>query len=154
MKRTREPFQSAANAMLLSIHPGYVRQILVGAKRVEFRRRWPDQLTGVAAIYSTSPQKAIVALVEIDEVVRRRKTELWGLAKSLGGGVTRSALFDYMHGLDFGVALKLGRRATFDMPLDPKRVFGASFRPPQSFRYLRAAEISVLSAVLGRQTWA
>ena len=153
MKRSNELLHLAVDPILVSVHPAFVQEILEGNKRVEFRRRWPRQLSGVVLIYSTAPAKSLAALVEIVEVARQSKTQLWELAKELGGGVTRQVLFDYMDGMSEGVALKLGRRMSFDKGLPPSKVFGASFRPPQSFRYLKRSEIVKLSGVLGDRAW-
>ena len=153
MKRSNELLNLAVEPVLISVHPAFVEDILEGSKRVEFRRRWPRQVSGVAVIYATAPAKTIAALVEVVEVARQSKTKLWALAKELGGGVTRQVLFDYMDGVEEGVALKLGRRVSFGGGLPPAVVFGGSFRPPQSFRYLKVREIAKLSSLLGDRAW-
>jgi len=153
MKRSNELLNLAVDPVLISVHPAFVEEILAGHKRVEFRRRWPKQASGVAVIYATAPAKTIAALVEVVEVARENKTQLWALVKELGGGVTRQVLFDYMDGMGEGVALKLGRRVSFGKGLPPSAVFGASFRPPQSFRYLKVSEIAKLSSLLGDRAW-
>jgi predicted transcriptional regulator len=144
MKRSNELLHLAVDPVLVSVHPEFVEEILTGRKRVEFRRRWPKQASGVALIYATAPAKSLAALVEVVEVARQSKTQLWELAKELGGGVTRQVLFDYLDGMSKGVALKLGRRISFGKGMPPSDVFGASFCPPQSFRYLKPSEIANL----------
>lgn len=101
-------------------------------------------------IYATSPVKSIVAVVQIDEVVRAGNSKLWELSKAYGGAVTRATLRDYMSGLELGVALLLGQCFSPDYTLSPKDVFGDSFVAPQSFRYLRAEEIDALVECIGR----
>ena len=153
MTHSSEQLQSVANPVLISIHPAYATEIAAGRKRVEFRRRWPALQTALAVVYATSPVKAIVAVIEIEEVVRSSKTQLWELSKALGGGVTRQVLFDYMDGLSSGVALKLGRRLTFESDMKLGDVFGSSIRPPQSFRYLLPKERSALSKLMRDRRW-
>lgn len=120
---------------------------------MEFRRRWPSNQTDLAVVYATSPMKAIVAVVEIAEVVRLSKTQLWEMSKQLGGGVARSVLFDYMDGVRTGVALRLGRRISFEPALMPEAFSGAAVRPPQSFRYLTPKEAATLSSLVGDRRW-
>lgn len=142
--------QSAANPVLISIHPTFATEIAEGRKRVEFRRRWPRIETDVAVIYATSPVKSIVAVVEIDEVVRTGNAKLWELSKAYGGSLTRATLRDYMSGLEQGVALLLGQRFCPNHMFSPKDVFGDSFVSPQSFRYLRRHEIDAVVDCFGR----
>lgn len=153
MTRSNEPLQSVGSPVLISVHPAHATDIAAGTKRVEFRRRWPSNQTDLAVVYATSPMKAIVAVVEIAEVSRVSKTQLWELSKQLGGGVTRSVLFDYMHGLRTGVALKLGRRIGFEPALMPETLAGSAVRPPQSFRYLTPKEAATLSRLMGDRRW-
>lgn len=151
MPRLNKLLSSAANPVLISIHPSFATAIAVGQKRVEFRRRWPRIETDVAVIYATSPVKSIVAVVQIDEVVRAGNAKLWELSKAYGGSVTRATLRDYMSGLEQGVALLLGQRFCPNHTLSPKDVFGDSFVAPQSFRYLRAEEIDAVVECFGSE---
>lgn len=153
MTRSSELLKSAANPVLLSVHPKFAIAIATGSKRVEFRRRWPSVPTDLAVVYATSPTQSIVAIIEIEEVVRESKSRLWELARTNGGGVTRQALHDYLHGLSSGVALRLGRRLAFHKHVSPEDVFARPFTAPQSFRYLRPAEICAISQILGDQSW-
>lgn len=135
--------------MLISVHPSFATEIVEGKKSVEFRRRWPRTQTDVAVIYATSPVKAIVAIVQIDEVVRAGNSQLWELSKAYGGSITRTTLREYMSGLELGVALLLGQRFSPNHKLNPKDVFGDFFVAPQSFRYLRAGEVDALVQRIG-----
>ena len=149
MPRLNKLLSSAANPVIISIHPSFATEIAAGQKRVEFRRRWPRIETDVAVIYATSPVKSIVAVVQIDEVVRAGNAKLWELSKAYGGSLTRATLRDYMSGLEQGVALLLGQRFCPINILSPKDVFGDSFVPPQSFRYLRAHEVDAVVDYVG-----
>lgn len=151
MTRFSQLLQSAVNPVLISVHPFYAAEIAAGRKRVEFRRRWANKPTGVLVVYATAPIKAIVAVVEVADVKRSSNTQIWELCKSLGGAITRERLRDYMHGLDIGVALVLGRVFLPKVAVSPKAVFGDNFLPPQSYRYLRPEEIYSLIEFLGGQ---
>lgn len=151
MTRFSQLLQSAANPVLISVHPFYAAEITAGRKRVEFRRRWSNRPTDVLVVYATSPIKSIVAVVEVAEVRRTSCSRLWEICKSLGGAITRARLREYMHDLDQGVALILGRLFVPNKEIGPEEVFGNNFVPPQSYRYLRAEEVDSLIEVLGSQ---
>lgn len=151
MTRFRQLLQSAANPVLISVHPLYAAEIAAGRKKVEFRRRWSNKPTNLLVVYATAPIKAIVAVAEISEVRRAGSVQLWEICKSYGGSITRARLREYMHDLDHGVALLLGRLAVPKIGISPQEAFGGDFVPPQSYRYLRADEVDSLIKLFGRQ---
>lgn len=151
MTRFRQLLQSAANPVLISVHPFYAAEIAAGRKRVEFRRKWPNRPTDLLVVYATAPIKSIVAVAEISEVRRASNTQLWEICKSFGGALTRARLREYMCDLDQGVALLLGSISVPKMKISPNEAFGEKFVPPQSYRYLRGEEINSLIQLYGRQ---
>lgn len=142
-----------ANAALISIHPNYVEKILSGEKRLEFRRGWANIPVGLLVIYATFPVQRIVAIAQLGQVVRGTKSKLWKLARDHGGGISRRKLFAYMEGKKYGVALELLRKLKIVEGIDPRKLFGEEFRPPQSFRYLSQDELNLLSQQLGNKKW-
>lgn len=151
MTRIKQLLQSAANPVLISVHPIFAAEIAAGRKKVEFRRRWSNMPTDVLVVYATAPIKAIVAVAEISEVRKAGHAHLWEICKSFGGAITRARLRDYMHDLDQGVAIILGRLAVPKIGISPLEAFGSDFVPPQSYRYLRAEEVDSLIELFGRQ---
>jgi predicted transcriptional regulator len=151
MTRFRQLLQSAANPVLISVHPFYAAEIAAGRKKVEFRRRWSKKPTDLLVVYATAPIKAIVAVAEISEVRRASNAELWEICKSFGGAIKRVHLWEYMHDLDLGVALLLGRVAVPDIGINPREAFGDDFVPPQSYKYLRAEEVVALTKSSGKK---
>lgn len=151
MTRSSQLLKSAVNPVLISVHPFYAAEIAVGRKKVEFRRRWSNKSTDVLVVYATAPIKAIVAVAEISEVRRAGNAQLWEICKSFGGSITRARLREYMHDLDQGVALLLGRLAVPKIGINPQEAFGSDFVSPQSYRYLRAEEVDSLIKLFGRQ---
>jgi predicted transcriptional regulator len=137
--------QLRTEAVLLSVHPQHAQKILDGRKNLEFRRVWPREAISFIVIYSTAPLMRIVGAAEITGVVRASAGVLWGLATESGGGVTRAALRSYLKGKSNGIALQLGRRFAFERGLEPQALFGAGFRAPQSFRYLTASELAMIT---------
>jgi hypothetical protein len=55
-----------------------------------------------------------------------------------------------MEGKEQGVALALGRRLKLEDGATPQKVFQASFRAPQSFRFLTEVEKTLLSEWIER----
>jgi len=115
--------------------------IVAGTKRVEFRRIWAAKPVSWIAVYSTSPIKMIVGVVEIESVVVASPTRLWELNGIRGGGLTRLELREYFAGNREGYALLLGRTFLPSSPIDPSKL-DSGFRAPQSFRYLTTFEAS------------
>jgi predicted transcriptional regulator len=122
------------------VKPRYADLILAGSKRVEFRRVWAAEPVHWIAIYSSSPIRQIVGVIEVKSVVAASPTVLWQLTGNLGGGLTRDELRGYFAGRDIGFALLLGRRLLPPQPIAPSK-FSSSFRAPQSFRYLTDTEL-------------
>lgn len=142
-----------ANVALISIHPEYTEKILSGEKRLEFRRIWAAQPVDVLVIYATAPVQRIVGLAVIEGVHQGSKTKLWELGKLHGGGISRRKLFAYLDGREDAVALVIGKCHRLTEALDPRRLFGSNFKPPQSFRYLRSEEIQQLNDISGGASW-
>lgn len=120
---------------LISLHPEHAAKILSGEKKLEFRRTWASSPVEELVIYVTAPVQRIVAIVKVKQIHRGSRSALWNLAKRLGGGLSRQALFDYFDGKAFGYAVELGEVLRFPKLLDPAQ-FIAGFHPPQSFCYI------------------
>jgi predicted transcriptional regulator len=144
----------ASNAALVSIHPTYVEKIVSGEKRFEFRRTWASAPVDLLVIYATSPVQRIVAIAEIGRVIRASKWRLWEIARERGPGISRSDLFTYLDGKPQAVALELVRNVSVQEAIDPRRVFGKQFSPPQSFRYLKREELDLLKPYVSDYAWA
>lgn len=149
MTNSKDSSLIANSAALISIHPVYASMISRGEKKVEFRRVWTARPVRQLVIYATAPVQKIVALAEIDRVFRGSKTALWHLSKHVGGGISRRKLFDYLAGKESAFGLTLQEVTALVEPLDPAVLFGADFRPPQSFRYMKAEESLRLANILG-----
>lgn len=132
--------------VLLSIRPVYADKIIGGAKTVEFRRRFPRNLSPgtTMLIYSSSPTRAIIGCADIKRVDRLSIESLWR-KHGKAGCIERSAFFDYFDGLKQGYAIVLEnvRRLRSRVPAaDLKTQFG--FVAPQSFMYLRPEHYALL----------
>lgn len=135
---------------LVSLHPEHAAKILSGEKKLEFRRTWASAPVEELVIYVTAPVQRIVAIAKVKQVHRGSRSALWSLAKNLGGGLSRQALFDYFDGKETGFAIELGEVLRFPHMLEPARYI-EGFHPPQSFCYVSAAVIEKLRRALRRK---
>lgn len=120
---------------LISVHPEYVNKILNGTKNVEFRRVWASKPISHLVLYSTSPEMKVVAILELKEVIKNRKTFLWEISKQYKGGITRSKLRQYFFGKNEGYAIVINKVIPLKQPIKLNEVI-PNARPPQSFFYL------------------
>ncbi|MGA7179835.1 MAG: AAA family ATPase [Thiobacillaceae bacterium] len=135
---------------LLSIYPRYANKIVSGVKRLEFRKSWAANDVSAFVIYATSPVQKIVGIAHIKQVHQGSATALWGLAKEIGGGVSRRVLYDYFRGKHEGFAIEIESVSPCVSPLDPE-VYLPSFTPPQSFAYLDRATFKRIETTIKKQ---
>lgn len=121
-------------SILLPINPEYVERILDGTKRYEYRKtRCRRTDIDRMLIYSTSPVKAVVAEVEVKDIIIDDPSTLWSRTKTFAG--VEKAFFDrYYHGKKTAVAYKLGVVKEYKEPMSLQDI-GIGFFP-QSLVYL------------------
>lgn len=136
MKNTRGYWRRAElTGVLLSIKPKYVRAILDGTKLYEFRKQiFRDRSRETVFIYSSSPEKKIVARFHIGEVVEGHPDYLWEEFRDVSG-VSEPEFFGYFSGKENGFAIRIEELEEFAEPVDPYAMF-ERFVPPQSFCYV------------------
>lgn len=122
--------------LLLSIHPKYVDLILAGEKQFELRRRKPRIKTGTAIIYASSPRMQLVATLQVSSVITGSSGMLWKVVQH-SCGVTRTEFDRYFHGVERGVALRIGDvQPISPIPLADLRAIWPGFHPPQGYLYI------------------
>jgi predicted transcriptional regulator len=121
--------------MLLSINPEHVDNILSGIKRFEFRKVRCRADVDRIVIYATAPRKAVIGVVDIEEVIEDEVLSVWHLTKQ-AAGINYDFFRAYYKGRQKAVAYKLGQVEVFD---EPKSLEDYGLRcAPQSFVYLEA----------------
>jgi predicted transcriptional regulator len=122
--------------LILSIKPTYVKEIINGNKRYEFRKTLFNNHRDVAKvfIYSTSPQKKIVGYFKIGKIVKDVPEVLWKKYKDVSG-INEDDFFGYFNGYKEGFAIKIDSLRIFEEFVDPEELI-PNFVPPQSFRYI------------------
>jgi predicted transcriptional regulator len=127
-------------AMLLSLRQRHASAILAGQKRVEVRRRPVAAPVGTTIVlYATSPVQAIVGTARLAAKLRCSAEEAWEIAWP-DLALERDELTDYLLGSAASLLwLDDVRPLARAIALAELRA-GAPFRPPQSYRYVRAAD--------------
>lgn len=119
--------------LLLSIKPEYVKKILQGTKKFEYRKRLAKENVSVIYIYSTSPSMKVVASARIIRRLSASPTALWEKTKA-ASGISREKYRDYFHGCKTAYAYELGDVKIFESEKTLSD-FGID-TAPQSFVYL------------------
>jgi len=121
--------------VLLSIKPKYVKSIIDGGKRYEFRKSiFKNREINRIFIYSSSPVKKIVALFEISTILEDHPAVLWDIVRD-HAGIDDSEFFSYFAGRSRGYAIGIGNLQEFNDPIDPYETM-SGFVPPQSYCYV------------------
>jgi predicted transcriptional regulator len=121
--------------VLLSIKPKYVKEILSGVKQYEFRKQiFRNESAKTVFIYSSSPQKKIVACFRVGKIVKGHPDYLWEQFRDVSG-LSEEEFFEYFSDRDTGYAIRIDELEQFAEPVDPHAVF-ERFVAPQSFCYV------------------
>lgn len=121
------------STILLAIKPEFVRKIINGEKKYEYRRKLPKREVTKIIIYATNPVMKIVGEVAIEGVLEDAPQNLWEITKEQSG-ITRDFFEKYFTGAKSAMAYKLGEVIEYEKPrrLEEYGVKAA----PQSFCYL------------------
>jgi len=121
-------------SVLLSIRPEYVREIVRGRKKYEFRKStFRKQHVDHVYIYSSSPVKKLVGRFKVGQIVKAKPRILWDCLGDCSG-MSEERFFEYFAGRSCAYAIGIGRVGVFDPPIDPRECL-PRFAPPQSFCY-------------------
>lgn len=130
--------------VLLSIKPKYVQTIINGKKKYEFRKKVfkrCDEIKNVY-IYSTSPEKKIVAYFTIKDIIEGDPKKLWNMFGKYSG-LDEKEFNLYFLDSKTGFAIEIGELTVFEKPLNPND-FISNFKAPQSFMYLDDEKLNKL----------
>jgi len=121
--------------VLLSIKPKYVKSIIEGEKRYEFRKAiFRNRSIHRVFIYSSAPVKRIVARFEISTILEDHPTAIWERVRDQAG-IDEMEFFTYFAGRERGYAIGIGNLQEFDTPVNP-REGNPGFVAPQSYCYV------------------
>ncbi|MEZ4725691.1 MAG: ASCH domain-containing protein [Caldilineaceae bacterium] len=138
----------ANNTLMLSIQPQYAEKIFQGIKTVELRKVKPNVVQGdTVFVYISSPIQELYGKFEVDKVISKPVEELWKIVNR-DAGVSQKEFFDYYKDTNIGYGIYLRSPVIIKCPIslnDLRRVW-KNFYPPQGYKYLNAAELSLVSS--------
>ena len=120
-------------AILLSINPKHVENIMNGTKKYEFRKTACKRHVDKILIYSTNPIMKVVGEAEVEEVLIDNPEIIWKETKEKSG--IDKVFFDrYYEDREQAVAYKLKNVIRYKIPKELKD-YGI-YNAPQSFLYV------------------
>ena len=127
--------------VLLSIKPKYVKSIIEGDKRYEFRKTiFKNRKINRIFIYSSSPVKKIVGTFEIGGILEDHPVDLWDTVKEFAG-IDNRDFFAYFEGRSRAFAIEIQNLQEFNAPIDPYETM-PGFVPPQSYCYMNGLPVA------------
>ena len=123
-------------AILLSITPIHVENIMNGTKRYEFRKKACKRHVEKILIYSTNPIMRVVGEAEVEDVLIDSPEVIWEKTEEKSG-IDKSFFNQYYENRDQAVAYKLKNVVKYASPKELKE-YGIS-NAPQSFQYIEDA---------------
>ncbi len=148
---------STDNGLVFSIHHQHAKNIMLGKKRVEIRRRFSKKwINHRIAIYATDPARSIVGEATIFDVDKGEPTEIW---EKYGHDIscTEKEFYDYSKGTKILFAIILGDVKPYPAPIflsQLAHILKSDLRPPQSYYTMKkneewATAISISSLLFG-----
>ncbi|MDO9566552.1 MAG: hypothetical protein Q7J15_07420 [Candidatus Desulfaltia sp.] len=119
--------------MLLSINPEHVKNILLGTKRVEYRKVRCKSEVDKIIIYATAPVMQVVAEAEVIGIIEDNPNTVWSITAEYAG-ISKVFFDNYFAGKDKAVAYRLGKVEKYSQPKTLSD-YGINFAP-QSFVYV------------------
>lgn len=120
-------------AILLSINPVHVENIMNGTKKYEFRKKACKRHVDKIIIYSTNPIMKVVGEAEVEDVLIDNPEKIWKKTKEKSG-IDKNFFDKYYENREQAVAYKLKNIIKYEKPRDLKEYGIVS--APQSYQYL------------------
>lgn len=120
--------------IVISINPEYVREIVNGLKKYEYRTKVAKKDIDKLIIYATSPVKRVIGEAEILDVLALSPNDLWEETKEFSG-ITKDFFDNYFKNRKIAYAYRLGKIKVYDEPKELSE-FGLK-SAPQSFAYAK-----------------
>lgn len=117
---------------LISIKPEFVRLIITGEKKYEYRKNIFKKEIQRVFVYSSSPEMRIVGYFDWKGVITGNSNEVWKITSDYAG-IDANRYQKYFHDNKRAYALKIEKFIVFGKPINPWNYEG--FNPPQSYCY-------------------
>ena len=119
--------------IILSIHPNHIDKILSGEKRYEYRKRIPQDINYLI-VYATAPTKKVVALIEVDWVMKDAPQNIWDVTQN-ESGVSYEFFMNYFNEVSIAYAIKIRKIYKLPIPIDITVIDGVK-SAPQAYQYV------------------
>lgn len=119
--------------IILSIHPNHIDKILSGEKRYEYRKRIPQDINNLI-VYATAPTKKVVAIIEVDMVMRDTPQNIWNITQN-ESGVSYEFFMNYFNEVSTAYAIKFRNIHKLPIPIDITIIDGVKCAP-QAYQYV------------------
>lgn len=120
--------------VLISIKPKYVKEIISGEKKYEYRKKIFKKDVDNIYIYSSAPEKKIIGYFEYNGFEKGIPHEIWESTKR-SAGITEDEFKKYFNNKLIAYAIEIQNLVIYEKPKDPYFIYG-DFRAPQSFMYI------------------
>ncbi|HEM9366173.1 TPA: ASCH domain-containing protein [Streptococcus agalactiae] len=121
---------------LLSIKPQFVREIIEGGKKYEYRKKIfkRTDITNIV-VYATKPYGKVVGEIEVGEIIEEQIEKLWEETCSFSG-ISEDYFYDYFKDRESGFAIQIKNFIEYDRHLELAEYNSSIKVAPQSFRYI------------------
>ena len=119
---------------LLSIKPQFVKEIMAGRKKYEYRKKIFKQDVDSVLIYASMPVGRIVGEFTIGEIISDSPMKIWKETKEYSG-ISFDDYEKYFDGKQDAYAIQIKNVEVYDKPINPYDKF-ENFIAPQSYKYV------------------
>lgn len=120
-------------AILLSINPNHVENIMNGTKRYEYRKVACKRHVDKIVIYSTNPIMRVVGEADVEDILIDNPETIWKKTQKKSG-IDKHFFDQYYANRELAVAYKLKNVVKYNVPKKLKD-YGIN-NAPQSFQYI------------------
>lgn len=120
--------------VIMSIKPKYVKEIIEGNKRFEYRKKIFKQEVDKIYIYESSPKQRIVGFFKYNGFIEGNPIDIWNKTNEFGG-IEKKEFDEYFKNRKVSYALRIEKFEVFSVEINPKEKI-KNFSPPQSYRYI------------------
>lgn len=120
--------------IILSIHPQHIEKIFSGEKRYEYRKRIPMNIRYIV-VYATAPIKMIVAVIEIESIIKGTPDIVWSRTKN-HAGISKDFFMNYFMNHKDSYAIMFKTILKLETPKS-LMCLGKNLGAPQSYTYLK-----------------
>lgn len=120
--------------VMLSIKPEFIKEIIQGNKKYEYRKRIFKRDIDTVIVYATRPIGKIIGEFKIGKILNDTPEKIWSLTQN-ESGISKDFFMEYFSNKDSAFALQIENFNKYEFPIDPY-IKNEKFYPPQSYMYV------------------